>query len=1120
MTVQVDSSQHLAALVNGDEAAMEAMMAGLASAENEQRRQAELAFEQLKCHPDACVSQLLRTLRSSPDMNSRTYAAVLLRRVLTRDDKSLWPALTPSLKETVKGELLNCIKEEQMRSITKKVCDGVSELAAGILEEQGWQQLLPFMFQCIQSNEPRLMESALLIFGQLARYVIDFFTPHLPTLHSVLKTCLAHQDVDVRVAAVMATCAFIQELKESSHRDAFQDTIPLLLQAITHALNSGDEDKAQEALELFIEVAEEHPRFLRRQLNEVLVAFIQMAEEGQLEDSTRQLAAEFLVTLCEAREKAPGMMRKLPMFLDRFFTCLVSFLMDVEDDPAWHSAEDEKDEDEGEGELFPFGQECLDRIAIALGGKTLVPLAGKVLPIMMADAKDWKKRHAALICLAQIAEGCAKVMRQSEVVQQLVAMCLQGVRDPHAKVRWASCQAIGQLCTDLGPELQEEAHSVVVPALLSLMEDFPNPRVQAHACAAIVNFAENSDQDVIAPYLDVLIGRLVALLQQGKRLVQEGALTALASVADCSQEYFDKYYDVVMPLLKTILQQATEPSHRLLRSKAIECLSLIGLAVGKERFGPDAHEVMTYMQHVSAHGIEADDPLVSYFQQAAARVCKVLGSDFIPYLPLVMPSLLASAKAKPDVVVNTDSDQEDHIEGGDEDDEDDEDVETFLLGGRRVSLKTSILEDKATACHMICLLASDLREGFFQYTEEVTKIMVPLLKFIFSDDVRIAAAQCLPELIISSKLAAQKGLGADENFVRAMLNFMWQPLIDALKVEPEPTVIEVFLRSIEEILEAIEGTSLLPVEAVGALFEKLNQQLDDYEERRKERLERTSAEDFDDEEAEALEEEHEAEGDLLDAVGVCISTTMRIYGDAAMPYLEGLMPAASRLLEKSRFPEERRIALCMMDDVLEHSAAGTVKFAGHIMPLLLSGLSDRDANIRQCCVYGLGQAAQKRPDAFRPHAAPAVAGMLAMIQAPDARSEDNENATENAISALGKVLEFQADCVDPTAATLYLNSLPLKEDESEARIVHAQLLRLVQASDPRILGEGNSNLPQIVKVMVQVLSRGDALVEKETAASMATLLKQMQAALPSEVFQGFVSQLKPKQLSTLQTILQ
>jgi hypothetical protein len=58
--------------------------------------------------------------------------------------------------------------------------------------------------------------------------------------------------------------------------------------------------------------------------------------------------------------------------------------------------------------------------------------AGQLLPVWLADA-DWRKRHAALICLAQIAEGCEKLM--GEQVEGLVGMCLTGLRDAHPKVR-------------------------------------------------------------------------------------------------------------------------------------------------------------------------------------------------------------------------------------------------------------------------------------------------------------------------------------------------------------------------------------------------------------------------------------------------------------------------------------------------------------------------------------------------------------------------------------------------------------------------------------------------------------------------------------------------------------
>lgn len=55
------------------------------------------------------------------------------------------------------------------------------------------------------------------------------------------------------------------------------------------------------------------------------------------------------------------------------------------------------------------------------------------------------------------------------------------------------------MCTDLCPELQEEEHQRILPALLAVMDDFDNPRVQAHSAAAVVNFTEGGNQvDIIS----------------------------------------------------------------------------------------------------------------------------------------------------------------------------------------------------------------------------------------------------------------------------------------------------------------------------------------------------------------------------------------------------------------------------------------------------------------------------------------------------------------------------------------------------------------------------------------------------------------------------------------------
>lgn len=60
--------------------------------------------------------------------------------------------------------------------------------------------------------------------------------------------------------------------------------------------------------------------------------------------------------------------------------------------------------------------------------------------------------------------------------------------------------------------------------------------------------------------------------------------------------------------------------------------------------------------------------------------------------------------------------------------------------------------------------------------------MVPLLKFYFHEEVRQAAVQAVPELLKSVYMAVseKKANGADMQYVKQMLDYVWQPLIDAM----------------------------------------------------------------------------------------------------------------------------------------------------------------------------------------------------------------------------------------------------------------------------------------------------------------------------------------------------
>ena len=41
------------------------------------------------------------------------------------------------------------------------------------------------------------------------------------------------------------------------------------------------------------------------------------------------------------------------------------------------------------------------------------------------------------------------------------------------------------------------------------------------------------------------------------------------------------------------------------------------------------------------------------------------------------------------------------------------------MGDRKISIRTSVLEEKATACNMLCCYADELKDGFYTYVEQV-----------------------------------------------------------------------------------------------------------------------------------------------------------------------------------------------------------------------------------------------------------------------------------------------------------------------------------------------------------------------------------------------------------------
>lgn len=706
---------------------------------------------------------------------------------------------------------------------------------------------------------------------------------------------------EIQFQAVRAVGAYILlHEKDTNVFKNFADLLPRLVAIIADSIEQQDD---QALLKLLIDLAESCPKFLRSQIENIFIMCVKVFGGEDVEDSWRHLALEVMVSMSE---NAPAMVRKhAEKYIISLIPLILQMMTDLEEQENWSVSEDVTDDDSGDNNVI--AESALDRLACGLGGKAVLPHIITSIPLMLNHA-DWKQRYAALMAISAIGEGCHKQMET--ILDDVMGVVLNYLKDPHPRVRYGACNAIGQMSTDFAPVFEKKFHEQVVPGLLHLLGDVENPRVQAHAGAALVNFSEDCPKHILTKYLDDIMNKLETILttkfkelvEVGTKMVLEQVVTTIASVADTTEKDFVVYYDRLMPCLKYIIEKGTSEELRMLRGKTIECVSLIGLAVGKEKFMADANAIMQLLLVTQTEGdLAEDDPQTSYLISAWARMCKILGKQFEQYLPLVMPQVMRTAAMKPEVAF-LDNDEVEDIEG-------DVDWSFINLGEQQnFAIRTAGMEDKASACDMLVCYARELKEGFADFAEEVVRLMVPMLKFYFHDGVRSAAAESLPYLLDCAKI---KG----PTYLEGMWQYICPELLKAIGTEPELDVFAELFYSLAKSIETL-GPNCLSAEAMAEVLKLITKYMDDHFEKADKRALARNEEDYDDGVEEKLAEDDDADVYLLSRIADVVHALFSTNGVAFIPHFDQIIGNFVKLLDPARPWADRQWGLCIFDDVI------------------------------------------------------------------------------------------------------------------------------------------------------------------------------------------------------------
>ncbi|ETL86272.1 hypothetical protein L917_14290 [Phytophthora nicotianae] len=1153
----------------------EALLWSLLAVDNAARNAAESQFAALKqaSFSDELLLGLVHVVHSTSPDDIRALAAVLLRRVLLRDAVSLWPRATDQARAEVKRELLAVLEAgEKNRGIRRKVCDTVGELASSILEDGQWDGLLPTLLQWSNAPMVTLRETALRVLEMVAIFLAtqmtqaetsETITLDVTVLQTMAKG-LADREGRVALNALRALSMLLlnlDALDQVPRPELLASAVPLVLAVLHALLVTRQFDEVMEALEVLIEVAEPHAAFFKPCLREFVDTMVQIADaprdesdDNAMPDGCRQLAMEFLVSLAE---QAPSRCRRLPknMFVETVYPVAFKMMLELQDIDTWDVANCEDEQSAGgqgidqEISNFDVGSEALERLVGALGAKRSLPTCFALIQEYAARSDNWVSRHAALVGLCQILD-----VLDDENLDAIVRHLLTQANDPHPRVCCTAVDVIGQLSVDQAPQFQEAYHQQALTVLAHYLEDFNKPRLQAHAATALRQFIDMCPPELLTPYLEKMLHQLFALLQHGQsltsttgqthtqafiaaRVVQEQAITAISSVATVAGASFTNYYAAVMPPLQQILMnclqesmqaaaaspavlkpQSNAPSSFTLGGITLECLSLIGQAVGKEVFSRDAPAILKVMAEMQATpSIVGNELIRTYLLQAWARCCTCLGHDFAPYLPLVMPTLLEAATQQAEFEVDPttlSSDDDDDESGGSTDSED---IQLAQVNDKCLSIRTSILEEKATACQLLAGMATDLEDAFFPYAEQVTQVLAPLLTESVHSDIRASAIRAMPALVkcvaISTAAPAKEH---SEVAIKQMVDFALGRLVNALTSEPEVDLVVSIMQSMIRCLtdaRALHPTLELNEAQLSELVHGLLVILGDSFQRRAMRRGAGSDMEAEDEEDDASQssETQVAEQELQFVLAECIGTLAKTHGAAFFPvFMTLLWEKVAALAAPGCLVEDRRLALFVVDDVLEHCGPA-MRRLDVFLPVLESALREvNEPSLVQAAAFGVGVCASQGGEAFARHADRCLQLLHNVVAHPNAQSSEQRNATDNAVAALGKLCEYQSGAVD--AATLFpqwLELLPLRGDLEESLAVSRRLCGYVNDRHPLVLGAPDyRHLGKVVAVLSAVADEkylrkmSKAVGEKEASAlrqELAKTLTGLRSTVPEQV---------------------
>ncbi len=1015
-------------------------------------------------------------------------------------------------------------------------------------EGQLWPELLPVAKTLCDSNDPSYLESGFILLDRLAEYAPSLLKPHVEGLITVFSMGMASGcPLSVCVAALKATCSYIHDLGDAKElQQCAQALVGAMLEVVQITLSAGEEDVTREALSALNTIAERHPKILIGSLEAVAGLMLSLTKSDQLDPSTRQLALEFLVSLCE---RCSSTIKKKGWFIIQSMIPLMLDLLaesDEDDEPAgWatqngHSSMQQDStlmngSDEDDDDVREFAAAALDRCAMALEGDGILMVAAPIVSVFAASA-DWRRRRAALQGLAMLGEGCKEEMLGH--LPTIIPPILKFSMDPHPRVRYQLNSCILQMSVDFceGLEGGEESgssnytfqslfHKDILPVLLASLElggvNCGMPRIQSLACAALFHFCDYRyfRRAWLLPFAPALLEELLGLVSSNSSssVLKEEAIGAATQLAQVLGPNFEPYCERFMLALRHLERNPGVDNPVIIRGRAIEAMVMIVCFVSVEKYLASLPQLMHHVLIPACATVQLGDPIVPFLFPAIGRTATVLKSSLVPYLPMVMPPLIAALSAGKafTLIPRCGEHSNDDVAAGSNEAALSSNVTTVSceirgLGSQRIAVNTAAMEDTKRACQTVGHIAQALGGEFSGWAGECIRRVLPYMKRNSgsTEEVRSLSCSLLPRLLAS---VTRGGPGSSPNTAPELFQLAIESLMGVILEGPEggglaesgnpcsSHELEPYCLCADALCNCLklakdtDGAVCLRNTEFAFILDSLITCAAQSMSRSKMRSSLISLEEEEDEyngvdvgEEDQDGEEDEWERDLLVSVVDSVGWVIKDKKNLVLPIFEQTLWPFCEILLSSEPSNLKHFAICMCVDVAEHFGPSSEPFLPRLLLILINMLKESGdvPELCQAAAYGLAVVGDPRLRVgggkcveFDPYATTIISLLLAQIHRQDAQEDDRAAATDKCVSGVLHLLtqheavltrDGGSELQPPLIMLQLLSWMPLRDDILEAQSTHELVLDLIDAGHPLVTTP--AALPHVVQLLLSLLS--------------------------------------------------